>query len=143
MLIFCDFCLHLSEVEILDIKDGEDSLCSAFYGALGPLILSVMCNVVCVIRWVCIYRKSFYVIWCNELLLLNVHRFIDWSEKQLSAGIVKLVNKMKLVFRRQTMHLEKSTNKEERILPTRSLGSFLNQLFTKTLNCQTIEYLIV
>ena len=131
---FVWFFLYLSEVEILDIKDRENSLCSAFYGALAPLILSVMCNVVCVTRWVYIYRKLFYVIWCNELLLLNVHHFIDWSEKQLSAGIVKLVNKKKLVFRRQTMRLEKSTSKEERILPTRSLESFLNRLFMKTLN---------
>ncbi|XP_078330338.1 uncharacterized protein LOC111113187 [Crassostrea virginica] len=38
------------EVEILYIKDVEDSLCSAFYGALVPLILSVIFNVLCVIR---------------------------------------------------------------------------------------------
>ncbi|XP_078328344.1 uncharacterized protein LOC111113178 isoform X2 [Crassostrea virginica] len=39
-----------TKVEILYIKDGEDSVCTAFYGALAPLILSVIFNVLCAIR---------------------------------------------------------------------------------------------
>ena len=130
MLILYDF-LYIPKVEILYIKDGEDSVCTAFYGALAPLILSVIFNVLCAIRWVYIYRRQLYVIWCYESLILNVHHLIDWSEKQLPADIVKLVNKMKLVFRRQTMRMEKSTITLEIILPTRNLESFLNRLFTK------------
>nr|XP_022306982.1 multiple epidermal growth factor-like domains protein 10 isoform X2 [Crassostrea virginica] len=41
-----------TKVEILYIKDREDSVCTDFYGALVPLILSVMCNVLCAIRMV-------------------------------------------------------------------------------------------
>ena len=87
-VILYDF-LYLSEVEILYIKDGEDSLCSAFYGALVPLILSVMCNVLWSIRWVYINRWIYYAIWCYELLFQNVHHLIEWSEIQLPADIVE------------------------------------------------------
>ena len=109
-VILYDF-LYLSEVEILYIKDGEDSLCSAFYGALVPLILSVICNVFCVIRWVDINRWIFYAIWCYELLFQNVHHLIEWSEMQLPADIVKRVNKTKLALWRQSILLETSTIK--------------------------------
>lgn len=107
VLILCF--LYLSEVEIRYITDEEESMCSAFYGALVPLILSVVCNVLCVIRWVYMNRWKCCGIWCYEYFFKDVHHLIDLSEIQLPAGIFKLENKMKLLLLQQ--HMTKFTLK--------------------------------